>query len=123
MPAGIAPATTSAYPWTGARNICMDSDGINVVIVDTAGSGNVFVSKNGVATALWAGGLYPGSPPTVGIAVPATQDIINLSTVPNVVSQTAVPRSAWCGLCVNYTDHFAFANKTGTVYIYSWTLQ
>ncbi len=123
MPGGIAPASTSVYPWTGARNICMDSNGINAVIVDTAGSGNVFVSKNGVATALWPGGLYPDSSSTNGSTAAATQDIINLSLVPNVVSQNAVPRSAWCGLCVNYNDHFAFANKTGTVYIYSWTLQ
>jgi hypothetical protein len=123
MPGSIAPATTSAYPWTGARNICMDSNGINIVIVDTAGSGNVFVSKNGIETALWPGGLYPGSSSTNGTTASATQDIINLTLAPNGVSQTAVPRSAWCGLCVNYNDHFVFANKTGTVYIYSWTLQ
>ena len=86
-----------------------------MVMVDTAGLGNVFVTTNGIASADW--------PETTNIAgVTATVDGINLSIAPNAVSQTAVPRSAWSGLCINYNDQFAFANKTGTVYLYTWTL-
>ena len=87
-----------------------------MVIVDTAGLGNVFVTTNGIASADW---------PDTGTGtagVTATVDGINLSIAPNAVSQTAVPRSAWSGLCINYNDQFAFANKTGTVYLYTWTL-
>jgi hypothetical protein len=109
------PQTASHYPWTGARNVCMAQDRNQIVIVDTAGLGNVYVSTNGLQSAPW-----PDTATFAGIS--ATIDSINLS-IPNVVSQTPVPRSAWCGLCVNYTDHFAFANKTGTVYLYTWTLQ
>jgi hypothetical protein len=111
----IPPATTSAYPWTGARNICMAQDRNQIVLVDTAGLGNVFVTSNGIQSAPW-----PESSGYAGIV--ATPDFINL-TIPNSISQTAVPRSAWSGLCVNWNDQFAFANKTGTVYLYTWTLQ
>ena len=112
----IAPQTTSLYLWSGARNICMSTDRNQMVVVDTAGLGNVFVSTNGIQTAPW-----PESGGFSGIS--CLQDVINLSLAPNVISQTAVPRSAWSGLCVNYNDQFAFANKTGTVYLYTWTLQ
>lgn len=112
---GIAPQTTSLYPWTGTRNVCMATDRTQIVVVDTAGLGNVFVTTNGLSSAPW-----PETAAASGIS--CLGDVINLS-IPNVISQTPVPRSAWCGLCVNYTDHFAFANKTGTVYLYSWTLQ
>ena len=115
MSSSIAPQTTSVYPWTGTRNVCMATDRTQMVVVDTAGLGNVFVTTNGLSSAPW-----PESGQVSGIS--CLGDVINLS-IPNVVSQTPVPRSAWSGLCVNYTDHFAFANKTGTVYIYSWTLQ
>ena len=115
MNGGIAPQTTSFFPWSGARNMCSSTDRKTLIMVDTAGLGNVFVSTNGLATAPW-----PESGATTAIS--CLGDVINLS-IPNVVSQTPVPRSAWSGLCVNYNDHFAFANKTGTVYIYSWTLQ
>jgi hypothetical protein len=111
----VSPQTTSFYPWTGARNITMATDRKTIVMVDTAGLGNVFVSTNGLASAPWPESSSPSGISCLG-------DVINLS-IPNVVSQTPVPRSAWSGLCVNYNDHFAFANKTGTVYIYSWTLQ
>jgi hypothetical protein len=111
----IPPATTSAYPWTGARNICMAQDRRQILTVDTLGSGNVFVTSNGIQSAPW-----PESSGYAGIV--ATPDFINL-TIPNLISQTAVPRSAWSGLCVNWNDQFAFANKTGTVYLYTWTLQ
>ena len=111
----LAPKTTSFYLWSGARNICMSTDRNQMVVVDTGVLGNVFVSKNGLQTAPW-----PESVSFSGIS--CVQDIINLS-IPNVVSQTAVPRSAWSGVCVNYNDQFAFANKTGTVYLYTWTLQ
>ena len=114
-PSAIAPATTGVYPWTGLRNINMTTDRTNMVMVDTAGLGNVFITTNGIASVNW--------PETTGMAgVSGTVDIINLSIAPNAVSQTAVPRSAWSGLCVNYNDQFAFANKTGTVYLYTWTL-
>ena len=116
MNGGIAPQTTSVHQWTGARNMCMATDRTQMVVVDTAGLGNVFISTNGLASAPWPDAASAGSTSCLG-------DVINLSIVPNAVSQNAVPRSAWSGLCVNYTDHFAFANKTGTVYIYSWTLQ
>ena len=116
MNGSIAPQTTSVHQWTGARNICMATDRTQMVVVDTAGLGNVFVSTNGLASAPWPESGNAGSISCLG-------DVINLSIVPNAVSQNAVPRSAWSGLCVNYNDHFAFANKTGTVYIYSWTLQ
>jgi hypothetical protein len=111
---GIAPQTTSAYPWTGTRNVCMATDRTQIVVVDTAGLGNVFISTNGLSSAPW-----PETAAASGIS--CLGDVTNLS-IPNVISQAPVPRSAWSGLCVNYTDHFAFANKTGTVYIYSWTL-
>jgi len=111
----LTPATTTAYPWTGARNICMAQDRRQIVLADTAGLGNVFVTSNGIQSAPW-----PESGGFAGIT--ATPDIINLS-IPNSISQTAVPRSAWSGLCVNWNDQFAFANKTGTVYLYTWTLQ
>jgi hypothetical protein len=111
----IPPSTTTIFPWSGARNICMAQDRNQIVLVDTAGSGNVYVSTNGIQTAPW-----PESGGYSGISAPL--DVINLS-IPNVVSQTAVPRSAWSGVCVNYNDQFAFANKTGTVYLYTWTLQ
>ena len=110
-----SPQTASSYPWSGARNVCMATDRNQIVMVDTAGLGNVYVSTNGLQSAPW-----PDSTGYAGIS--ATIDSINLS-IPNAVSQTAVPRSAWCGLCVNWNDQFAFANKTGTVYLYSWTLQ
>ena len=114
-PIAGGPQTASHYPWTGARNVCMAQDRNQIVIVDTAGLGNVYVSKNGLQSAPW--------PDTATFAgIPATVDAINLS-IPNAVSQTPVPRSAWSGVCVNYTDHFAFANKAGTVYLYTWTLQ
>ena len=93
----------------------MSQDRNQIVVVDTAGLGNVFVTTNGLQTAPW-----PESGGYSGISAPL--DVINLS-IPNVVSQTAVPRSAWSGVCVNYNDQFAFANKTGTVYLYTWTLQ
>jgi hypothetical protein len=93
----------------------MSQDRNQIVVVDTAGLGNVFVTTNGLQTAPW-----PESGGYSGISAPL--DVINLS-IPNVVSQTPVPRSAWCGLCVNWNDQFAFANKTGTVYLYTWTLQ
>ena len=112
---GIAPQTTSAYPWTGTRNVCMATDRTQMVVVDTAGLGNVFISTNGLASAPWPESSSPSGISCLG-------DVTNLS-IPNVISQAPVPRSAWSGVCVNYTDHFAFANKTGTVYIYSWTLQ
>jgi hypothetical protein len=112
---GTAPQTTSLYHWTGARNICMAQDRNQIVIVDTAGLGNVFVTSNGLQSAPW-----PESAGYSGIS--CLTDVINLS-VPNSISQTAVPRSAWSGLCVNWNDQFAFANKTGTVYLYTWTLQ
>jgi len=112
---GPAPSTTSLYPWTGVRNICMSTDRNQMVVVDTAGLGNVYVSTNGLQSAPW--------PDSAGYAgTSCLTDVINLS-IPNSVSQTAVPRSAWCGLCVNWNDQFAFANKTGTVYLYSWSLQ
>lgn len=112
---GIAPQTTSLYQWSGARNVCIAQDRNQMVVVDTAGLGNVFVTTNGLQTAPW--------PESTGFAgISCLQDVINLS-IPNVVSQTAVPRSAWSGVCVNYNDQFAFANKTGTVYLYTWTLQ
>lgn len=111
----IPPSTSTIFPWSGARNICMAQDRNQIVLVDTAGSGNVYVSTNGIQTAPW-----PESGGYSGISAPL--DVINLS-IPNVVSQTAVPRSAWSGVCVNYNDQFAFANKTGTVYLYTWTLQ
>ena len=111
----VTPQTTSFYPWSGARNICMATDRKTIVMVDTAGLGNVFVSTNGLASAPWPESGSPSGISCLG-------DVINLS-IPNVISQTAVPRSAWSGICVNYNDHFAFANKTGTVYLYSWTLQ
>jgi hypothetical protein len=111
---GIAPQTTSLYPWTGTRNVCMATDRTQIVVVDTAGLGNVFISTNGLSSAPW--------PETTAVSgISCLGDVTNLS-IPNVISQAPVPRSAWSGLCVNYTDHFAFANKTGTVYIYSWTL-
>jgi hypothetical protein len=115
MNGGIAPQTTSFFPWSGARNMCAATDRKTIVQVDTAGLGNVFICTNGLASAPW-----PESGGTAGIS--CLGDVINLS-IPNVISQTPVPRSAWSGVCVNYTDHFAFANKTGTVYLYSWTLQ
>jgi hypothetical protein len=115
MNGGIAPQTTSVHQWTGARNMCMATDRTQMVVVDTAGLGNVFVSTNGLSSAPWPDTANGGSISCLG-------DVINLSIAPNAVSQTAVPRSAWSGVCVNYNDHFAFANKTGTVYIYSWTL-
>lgn len=114
-PTAAGPVTTTAYPWTGARNVCMDSIRKQILIVDTAGLGNVFVSRNGIQSAAW-----PDSAGYAGINAP--QDFINLS-IPNPISPTPVPRSAWSGLYVNYNDQFAFANKTGTVYIYSWTQQ
>jgi hypothetical protein len=86
-----------------------------IVMVETAGLGNVYVSTNGLGSVPW---------PEIG-PNPSTNclgDFINL-TIPNVISQTAISRSAWCGLCVNWNDQFAFANKTGTVYLYKWTLQ
>jgi len=113
---GIAPQTTSVYLSAGARNVCMAQDRNQMVVVDTAGLGNVFVSTNGLASAPWPDAASAGSISCLG-------DVINLSIVPNAVSQTAVPRSAWSGLCVNYNDQFAFANRTGTVYLYTWTLQ
>ena len=116
MNGGIAPQTTSVHQWTGARNMCMATDRTQMVVVDTAGLGNVFISTNGLASAPWPDAASAGSTSCLG-------DVINLSLAPNAISQTAVPRSAWSGVCVNYNDHFAFANKTGTVYIYSWTLQ
>jgi hypothetical protein len=115
MNGGIAPQTTSFFPWSGARNMCAATDRKTIVQVDTAGLGNVFICTNGLASAPW-----PESGGTAGIS--CLGDVTNLS-IPNVISQTPVPRSAWSGVCVNYTDHFAFANKTGTVYLYSWTLQ
>ncbi len=112
---GIAPQTTSIYQWTGARNIQMASDRTQMVVVDTAGLGNVFVTTNGLSSAPW--------PDTVSLSTRSCLgDVINLS-IPNPISPTPVPRSAWSGLYVNYNDQFAFANKTGTVYIYSWTQQ
>jgi hypothetical protein len=112
---GPAPQTTSLYPWTGTRNICMATDRNQMVVVDTAGLGNVFVTSNGLQSAPW--------PDSAGYAgTSCFTDVINLS-IPNAVSQVAVPRSAWSGVCVNYNDQFAFANKTGTVYLYTWTLQ
>jgi hypothetical protein len=114
-PIAGTPQTTSQYPWTGARNICMSQDRNQMVIVDTAGLGNVYVTTNGLQSAPW--------PDTATFAgIPATVDAINLS-IPNAVSQTPVPRSAWSGVCVNWNDQFAFANKAGTVYLYTWTLQ
>ena len=112
---GSAPQTTSVYLSAGARNVCMAQDRNQMVVVDTAGLGNVFVTSNGLQSAPW-----PDSSSLGGIS--CFTDIINLS-IPNAVSQTAVPRSGWSGVCVNYNDQFAFANRTGTVYIYSWTLQ
>ena len=112
---GLRPATSFWYPWDGTRNVCMATDRNQIVVVDTAGLGNVFVTSNGLQSAPW--------PDSVGYAgVSCLTDVINLS-IPNAVSQTAVPRSAWSGLCVNWNDNFAFANKTGTVYLYTWTLQ
>ena len=93
----------------------MDTDRKQIVVVDTAGLGNVFVSINGAETAQW-----PESVGTGAVSIP--YDFINLS-IPNTISQIPVPRSAWCGLSVNYNNQFAFANKTGTVYLYTWTLQ
>lgn len=112
---GLPPATTSLYPWTGARNICMSTDRNQMVVVDTAGLGNVFVTSNGLQSVPW-----PDSTSYSGTS--CFTDVVNLS-IPNVVSQTAVPRSAWSGVCVNWNNQFAFANKTGTVYLYTWTLQ
>lgn len=112
---GIAPQTTSFFPWTGARNLQMASDRKTIMMVDTAGLGNVFVSTNGLSTAPW-----PESANTSGVS--CFGDVINLS-VPNPVSAIPVPRSAWSGLYINWNDQFAFASKTGTVYIYSWTQQ
>jgi hypothetical protein len=112
---GFPPATTSLYPWTGARNICMSTDRNQMVVVDTAGLGNVFVTSNGLQSVPW-----PDSTSYSGTS--CFTDVVNLS-IPNVVSQTAVPRSAWSGVCVNWNNQFAFANKTGTVYLYTWTLQ
>ncbi len=114
-PISGTPQTTSQYPWTGARNLCMAQDRNQIVIADTAGLGNVFVTSNGLQTAPW-----PDSGGVSGIT--ATVDVNNLS-IPNAVSQSPVPRSGWSGVCVNYNDQFAFANKTGTVYLYTWTLQ
>ena len=111
---GIAPQTTSVYI-TAARNVCMAQDRNQIVVVDTAGLGNVFVTSNGLQSAPW-----PDSSSFGGIS--CFTDIVNLS-IPNAVSQVAVPRSAWSGVCVNYNDQFAFANRTGTVYLYTWTLQ
>jgi len=113
---GIAPQTTSVYLSAGARNVCMAQDRNQMVVVDTAGLGNVFVSTNGLASAPWPDAASAGSISCLG-------DVINLSIVPNAVSQNAVPRSAWSGVSVNYNDQFAFANRTGTVYLYTWTLQ
>ena len=93
----------------------MATDRTQMVVVDTGGLGNVFVTTNGLASAPWPDAASAGSISCLG-------DVINLSLAPNAISQTAVPRSAWSGVCVNYNDHFAFANKTGTVYLYSWTL-
>ncbi len=112
---GIAPQTTSIYLWNGARNICMAQDRNQIVVVDTLGLGNVFVTSNGLQSAPW-----PES--SAYSSISCLTDIVNLS-IPNSISQTAVPRSAWSGLCVNWNDQFAFANKTGTVYLYTWTLQ
>jgi hypothetical protein len=110
-----SPATTSLYPWTGTRNICMSTDRNQMVVVDTAGLGNVFVTSNGLQSAPW--------PDSTGYAgTSCFTDVVNLS-IPNTISQVAVPRSAWSGVCVNWNNQFAFANKTGTVYLYSWTLQ
>ena len=109
------PPTTGFYPWIGGRNINLAQNRKTVVMVETAGLGNVYVSTNGMGSVPW---------PEIGTN-PYTNclgDFINL-TIPNVISQTAIPRSAWCGLCVNWNDNFAFANKTGTVYLYTWTLQ
>jgi hypothetical protein len=109
------PPTTSFFPWNGGRNINMSQNRKTIVMVETAGLGNVYVSTNGLGSVPW---------PEIG-PNPSTNclgDFINL-TIPNVISQTAISRSAWCGLCVNWNDQFAFANKTGTVYLYKWTLQ
>jgi hypothetical protein len=109
------PPTTSFFPWTGGRNINLAQNRKTIVMVETAGLGNVYISTNGLVSVPW---------PEIG-SNPSTNclgDFINL-TIPNVISQTAVPRSAWSGVCVNWNDQFAFANKTGTVYLYTWTLQ
>jgi len=113
---GIAPQTTSVLPWIGGRNICMATDRTQMVVVDTGGLGNVFVTSNGLSSAPWPDTAAAYS------SISCLGDVTNLSLAPNAISQNAVPRSAWSGVCVNYNDHFAFANKTGTVYIYSWTL-
>ena len=112
---GLRPATSFWYPWDGTRNVCMATDRNQIVVVDTAGLGNVFVTSNGLQSAPW-----PDSSSLGGIS--CFTDVINLS-IPNAVSQVAVPRSGWSGVCVNYNDQFAFANRTGTVYLYTWTLQ
>ena len=112
---GFAPQTSSIYLTAGARNVCMAQDRSQIVVVDTAGLGNVFVTSNGLQSVPW-----PDSTSYSGTS--CFTDVVNLS-IPNVVSQTAVPRSAWSGVCVNWNNQFAFANKTGTVYLYTWTLQ
>ena len=111
---GLSPQTSSVYI-TAARNVCMAQDRNQIVVVDTAGLGNVFVTSNGLQSAPW-----PDSTSLAGIS--CFTDIVNLS-IPNAVSQVAVPRSGWSGVCVNWNNQFAFANKTGTVYLYTWTLQ
>lgn len=95
------------YPWISSRNIEMSSNGMIVLSTDTGTSGNVFISTNGVQTQLWFGGAVAN----------CAADFTNLTIT------SEVPRTPWTGLCVNWNDHFAFANKTGTVYLYSWTLQ
>lgn len=110
------PQPNTRYPWTGARNVVMSTNRQFMIKVDTAGLGNVWITTNGLAKCKWPDEAGATNINTFG-------DMTNLTIAPNAISQNAVPRSAWCGLCVNYNDHFAFANKTGTVYIYSWTLQ
>jgi hypothetical protein len=105
-PSPLNPQTWSYYPWTGSRNIAMSSDTKYVLATDTAGLGNVFLSVNGIETVSWFGTAANGEP-----------------NFTNLTITSRVPRSAWSGLSVTYNDNFVFANKTGTVYTYSWTLQ
>jgi hypothetical protein len=112
---GVQPQTSTPSLAGGARNVCMGQDRNQIVVVDTAGLGNVFVTSNGLQSAPW--------PESVGYTgISCFTDVVNLS-IPNAVSQTPVPRSGWSGVCVNWNDQFAFANRTGTVYLYTWTLQ
>ena len=106
---GQVSGANTNFPWTGSRTIAATSDFNTIICTDTGQAGlttsygNVYICSNGIANLAWF------STPTVN----GLQNWSNFTTTNNI------PKAAWSGLCVNYTDGFAFANTDGNVFIYS----